>query len=84
MNVQTGDEPVAGALATNYSVVRVKRDLLRRSSIGVLFTGRSVSTQGAGSSQTYGVDGTFAFYDNLKTSTPIGRRPRPPRCAMTM
>ena len=69
MNVQTDDEPVAGALATNFSVVRVKRDLLRRSSIGALFTGRSVSTQGTGSSQTYGVDGTFAFYDNLNINT---------------
>ena len=28
-----------------------------------------MSTQGAGSSQTYGVDGTFAFYDNLNINT---------------
>ena len=69
MNVQTGDEPVTGALATNFSVVRVKRDLLRRSSIGAIFTGRSVSTVGTGSSQTYGLDGTFAFYDDLNIDT---------------
>ena len=69
MNVQTGDEAAAGALATNFSVVRVKRDLLRRSSIGVIFTGRSVSALGTGSSETYGLDGTFAFYDNLNINT---------------
>ena len=69
MSVQTGDEPVTGALATNFSVVRVKRDLLRRSSIGAIFTGRSVSTLGTGSSETYGLDGTFAFYDSLNINT---------------
>ena len=83
MNTQTADAPVAGALATNFSVVRVKQDILRRSSIGALFTGRSLSTLGDGSSQTYGLDGGLAFYDNLsintywaKTSTPL-RRNRP-------
>ena len=77
MNIQTDDAPVAGALATNFSVVRVKQDILRRSSIGALFTGRSLSTLGDGSSHTYGLDGGLAFYDNLsintywaKTSTP--------------
>lgn len=69
MNVQTGDEPVTGTRATNFSVVRLKRDLLRRSSIGMIFTGRSVSTLGTGSSETYGLDGTFSFYDNLNINT---------------
>ena len=69
MNIQTDDEPVAGAPATNFSVVRVKRNLLRRSSIGALFTRRSVATRGLGSSETYGLDGTFGFYDNLSINT---------------
>ena len=69
LNVQTDDEPVSGAMATNFSVVRVKRDLFRKSSIGAIFTGRSVSTEGSGSGQSYGVDGTFAFYDNLNINT---------------
>ena len=34
VNIQTGDATVSGAPATNFSVVRVKRDILRRSSIG--------------------------------------------------
>jgi len=69
MNIQTDDAPVAGALATNFSVVRVKQDILRRSSIGAMFTGRSLSTLGGGSSQTYGLDGGLAFYDNLSINT---------------
>ena len=69
LNIQTGDEPVSSTQATNFSVVRVKRDILRRSSIGALFTRRSVSTRGHGSSETYGLDGTFGFYDNLYINT---------------
>ena len=69
MTVRTGDQPVTGAQATNSSVVRLKRDVLRRSSVGAIFTRRSVSTRGAGSDSTYGIDGTFAFYDNLKVNT---------------
>jgi hypothetical protein len=69
LNIQTGDEAVTEAPATNFSVVRLKRDILRRSSIGALFTRRSVSIQGLGASETYGIDGTFAFYDNLNINS---------------
>ena len=77
LNIQTDDEVISGAESTNFTVVRVKRDILRRSSVGMLLTNRSVSVAGDGSSGTYGVDGTFAFYDNVsllgyaaKTQTP--------------
>ena len=69
LNIQTDDLPETGAVATNFTVVRVRRDLLRRSSIGALFTGRSVSIAGTGSAETYGVDGLFSFYDNLNINT---------------
>ncbi|SVB81677.1 uncharacterized protein METZ01_LOCUS234531, partial [marine metagenome] len=69
LNLQTADVPTANAESTNFSVVRVKHDILRRSSIGAIFTGRSVSILGNGSSETYGLDGTFAFYDNLNINT---------------
>ena len=69
LNIQTGDAPEAAAQATNFSVVRLKRDLLRRSSVGAIFTRRSVSSRGPGAGETYGVDGTFAFYDALSINT---------------
>ena len=69
LSLQTGDVPEAEAAATNFSVVRLKRDVLRRSSIGALFTRRSISTRGRGSNETYGLDGTFAFFDNLSIDT---------------
>ena len=65
MNIQTGDETVSATEPTNFSVVRVKRDILRRSSIGAMVTNRSVSAAGAGSNQGYGLDAAFSFFDNV-------------------
>ncbi|HEU4694292.1 MAG TPA: DUF5916 domain-containing protein, partial [Vicinamibacterales bacterium] len=69
LNIQTGEEPQTGARDTNFSVVRLKRDVLRRSSIGLLFTNRTISTVGTGGNRSYGLDGTFAFYENLQINT---------------
>ena len=75
LNIQTGDEATSGAVSTNFTVIRVKRDILRRSTIGGIFTNRSVSLVGDGSSQVYGVDGRLAFYDGF-SSTGNGLRAR--------
>jgi hypothetical protein len=65
LNIQTDAAPSAGAVATNFTVLRVKRDILRRSRVGGFFTGRSVSTVGPGSNEAYGVDAAFSFFDNV-------------------
>ena len=67
LSIQTDDEPAAEAQTTNFSVVRLRRDLLRRSSIGAILTNRSVSTASpvAGSNLAFGFDTALAFYDNL-------------------
>ena len=44
MNIEAGDESVSGTPATNFTVMRVKRDILRRSTIGAMFTNRSQSS----------------------------------------
>jgi len=64
LNIQADDEPVSGVEATNFSVLRVKRDIFRASSIGVLFTGRSIASAKDVPTNTYGVDGTFSFLRN--------------------
>jgi hypothetical protein len=69
LNIQTGEDERTGARDTNFSVIRVRRDVLRRSSIGLLFTNRSVSTIGSGGNRAYGIDGTFAFFQNLQINT---------------
>ena len=69
MNIQTGGEPVTATAPTNFSIVRVKRDLLRKSSVGAIFTRRSESRLGPGSGATFGVDGAFAFRDTVNINT---------------
>ena len=78
--VSTASTP--GVQGTNFTVARVRRDILRRSSVGGIFTNRSVSLSGDGASRAYGVDATFAFFESLqllgyyaRTDTPgrVGR-----------
>ena len=65
LNIHTGEEPSAGALGTNFTVARLQRNVLRRSSIGAIVTNRSALAQGPGSNQAVGVDATFSFYSNI-------------------
>ena len=65
LNIQADEDAAAAAEMTNFTVVRLKRDILRRSSIGGIFTNRSVSLLGDGASQAYGADATFSFYENV-------------------
>ena len=69
LTIRTGAEPVSATPATTFTAIRLKRDVLRRSSIGAIVTRRSVSTKASGSNETYGLDGTFGFYDNLSLNT---------------
>ncbi|MCA9739773.1 MAG: hypothetical protein KC645_19255, partial [Gemmatimonadetes bacterium] len=65
LNIQTGGVDGAGIPSTNFSVLRLKRDILRRSAIGALFTNRSQAVTAEGSNQVYGVDAAFGFFTNL-------------------
>ena len=77
MNIQTGAELFTETASTNFSIVRVKRDLLRKSNVGAIFTRRSVSRFGPGSAATYGVDGAFAFRDTVNINTYWARTDNP-------
>ena len=70
LNIQTDDALGGRAVATNFTVLRIKRDILRRSRVGGIFTGRSTrpvsaAKGGPGSNEVYGLDAAFAFYDNV-------------------
>lgn len=54
---------------TNYSVVRVKRDIFSRSEIGGIFTNKEA--EGPEFNRTYGVDGAFNFFSYLDINTYI-------------
>src|SRR5712691_4095464 len=65
LNIQTDDKIPAGAVATNFSVVRVKRDILRRSNIGVLATRRAPAARQPASNDVFGADANLAFFRSL-------------------
>jgi hypothetical protein len=77
LNIHTEADGLSGAEATNFTVIRVKRDILRRSSVGTIFTNRSASLVGRGSNQVYGADATFAFFDNLSFVTYLAKTDTP-------
>ena len=65
LSIQTGEKEGLGIESTNFTVLRLRRDVFRRSSIGALFTGRSASTVADGSNQTFGLDASFSFFQDL-------------------
>jgi hypothetical protein len=69
MNIQAGNESVSQTDPTNFSVVRLKRDVLKRSAVGVLATNRSLAANDTGSNQAYGVDGTFGLTQDVTVGT---------------
>ncbi len=82
LSISTDELLSAGAPQTNFSVVRMKRDVLRRSNIGIIGTYRTENLDGTGANAAMGLDGNFNFYENLnlnayyaKTGTP-GRSER--------
>jgi hypothetical protein len=66
INMQTDDDDAARTGAANFTVLRAKRDILRRSSIGGMFTHRTATPGRTGANEGYGVDTTFSFYQNLR------------------
>ena len=65
LSIQTDGAPSANALATNFSVVRLKRDILRRSSIGFLATSRRPAVGEASSNLAAGVDANLLLSDEV-------------------
>jgi hypothetical protein len=72
LNIQSSPDTALGIQAENFSTVRVRRDFLRRSSFGMIFTNRT-PLDGAPSNTVVGVDGTLAFFNNLAFNTYAAR-----------
>jgi hypothetical protein len=68
LNMHTDASDLASIESTNFTVVRLRRDVLSRSTVGALFTNRSHSLVGDGSSQLYGVDGSLAFRTDFEVA----------------
>jgi len=86
MNMETGYESPAGVPVqacappypsctprTNFTVMRVRRDILRRSTIGAIFTNRSNAPIVDGANQAYGLDANFSFFQNVTANAYYGQ-----------
>ena len=73
LNIQQRADAAIGAPSTNFSVLRLKRDILKQSSVGVIVTNRSQSVNAAGSNQTLGADASFMVLRNLTLHTYAAR-----------
>jgi hypothetical protein len=62
LNIETGAKESAGAVRTNFSAVRLRRDILRRSNVGVIATTRHAL--GASTSVAFGADASFRLSQN--------------------
>jgi hypothetical protein len=69
LEIGTDEDATAEALATNFLVARVKRDVLRRSSIGLMATRRTPSLNGDGSNTVVGLDANLSFFENLQITS---------------
>lgn len=69
MNIQAGDEAASATPPTNFTVMRLKRDVLKRSAIGMMATNRSAAANDTGSNQAYGVDGSFGLTQAITVGT---------------
>jgi hypothetical protein len=73
LHMRTDDAAAAGAVDTDYSVVRVNRDVLSRSRVGVIATRRGPGARGNYENYAYGADANFNFGTNLNVSTYVAR-----------
>ena len=77
--IQTEELPAVAVPSTNFGVVRLKRDVFRRSNIGMIGTYRSHAVESDGSNKLIGFDGNFAFYENVDINAYYARTDSPDR-----
>ena len=77
VNIQTGDKFEANAVSTNFTAVRIKRDFLRRSNIGVVATRRGPSLAGIDQNLAYGADANLFLFRNVTANLYYARTESP-------
>ncbi len=76
LNIETAEEESARALATNFTAVRVRRDILRRSNVGAIATMRQPTGPGNGSA-LFGADASIRVSQNTTVLGYYARTERP-------
>jgi hypothetical protein len=65
LHIRSDEEPAVHATTTDFTVLRARRDVLRRSTIGVIATNRSSQFTSSSANQVFGTDANLAFYENI-------------------
>jgi hypothetical protein len=63
VNIRTSESGTTPG--TTFTALRLKRNILRRSNLGVIYTGRSTTQLGGARNDVVGTDASFAFFSNL-------------------
>ena len=77
LGITTDEKPSAGAVTTTFSALRLRRNILRRSSVGMIATGRWPAASGTGDNGTAGVDADLRFFDNIEATLSWARTSSP-------
>lgn len=77
LTINTDADDFSTLESTRFSVLRVKRDVFSRSTVGVMLTDRSESLVGDGASQLYAIDGAFDFLEDFSIDTYLARTDSP-------
>ena len=78
-NMETDDDAAANVSRTNFTVARVRRNILNRSNFGGIYTRRSVSTVAAGANDVAGLDLNLAVRQNVWFTGYLARSQTPTR-----
>ena len=79
LTIATDDKPSAGAVTTAFSALRVRRNILRRSSVGMIATGRWPAGSGRDENGAAGIDADLRFFDNVQSNVYWARTASPGR-----
>ena len=87
LDIQTDDAPPAGAVATNFSALRLKRNLFQRSNVGMIATRRGpgpARPDGGDASYSIGADATMLFFKSINLTGYYARTSAPDRSGRTV
>ena len=79
LNIASKADDTAKVPQTDFTVLRVRRDVLRRSTIGVMVANRSQSIVASGANTLAGIDGNFSFFQNVYVSGYVAGTSTPAR-----
>jgi Domain of unknown function (DUF5916) len=77
LSIQTEDTPSVKTRATNFTAIRLKRNIFRRSNVGVIATRRGPAASGDADSYAVGIDTSLLFFKSVNLTSYYARTDTP-------